>query len=84
MTKRRDLANELTEGLDALAEQRAGKRPLRTHAVKSRDAYLHAPATAPKITVSNGGARHAVSKVKQTSAIAKSPDDLTELVQRGV
>jgi putative transcriptional regulator len=32
MTKKRDLFNELTEGLDALAEQRAGKRTLRTHA----------------------------------------------------
>ena len=36
MTKKRDLFNELTEGLDALAEQRAGKRTLRTHAVKAK------------------------------------------------
>ena len=34
MTKKRDLFNELVEGLDALAEQRVGKRTLRTHAMK--------------------------------------------------
>ena len=34
MTKKRDLFNELVEGFDALAEQRAGKRTLRTHAMK--------------------------------------------------
>jgi putative transcriptional regulator len=34
MTKKRDLFNELAEGFDALAEQRVGKRTLRTHAVK--------------------------------------------------
>jgi putative transcriptional regulator len=34
MTKKRDLFNELVEGFDALAEQRVGKRTLRTHAVK--------------------------------------------------
>ncbi len=34
MTKNRDLFNELVEGFDALAEQRAGKRTLRTHAMK--------------------------------------------------
>lgn len=28
MTKRRDLFDELTEGLDALSDQRAGKRTL--------------------------------------------------------
>ena len=38
MTKKRDLFNELTEGLDALAEQRAGKRTLRTHTVKAKSA----------------------------------------------
>ncbi len=38
MTKKRDLFNELTEGFDALAEQRAGKRTLRTHTVKARPA----------------------------------------------
>jgi putative transcriptional regulator len=36
MTEERDLFNELTEGFDALAEQRAGKRTLRTHAVKAK------------------------------------------------
>jgi putative transcriptional regulator len=34
MTKKRDLFNELVEGFDALAEQRVGKRTLRTHALK--------------------------------------------------
>jgi putative transcriptional regulator len=34
MTKKRDLFNELVEGFDALAEQRAEKRTLRTHAMK--------------------------------------------------
>jgi len=37
MTKKRDLFGELTEGLDSLAERRAGKRTLRTHAVKTTD-----------------------------------------------
>jgi putative transcriptional regulator len=38
VTKKRDLFNELTEGFDALAEQHAGKRTLRTHTVKARPA----------------------------------------------
>ena len=38
MTKKRDLFDELTEGFDALADQRAGKRTLRTHAIKMRPA----------------------------------------------
>jgi putative transcriptional regulator len=38
MTKKRDLFDELTEGFDALADQRAGKRTLRTHVVKARPA----------------------------------------------
>ncbi len=42
MKKKRDLFAELTEGFDALAEERAGKRTLRTHTVKVRPA--------PKIT----------------------------------
>jgi putative transcriptional regulator len=42
MKKKRDLFGELTEGFDALAEQRAGKRTLRTHTVKVKPA--------PKIT----------------------------------
>jgi putative transcriptional regulator len=36
MTKKRDLFEELTEGFDALADHRAGKRTLRTHAVKAK------------------------------------------------
>ncbi|HVP32788.1 MAG TPA: hypothetical protein VMT09_03990 [Steroidobacteraceae bacterium] len=42
MSKKRDLYDELLEGFDALAEQRAGKRTLRTHALKVKPA--------PKIT----------------------------------
>jgi len=42
MAKKRDLYDELNEGFDALAEQRSGKRTLRTHAVNAR--------AAPKIT----------------------------------
>ena len=38
MTKKRDLFDELTEGFDAMADQRAGKRTLRTHVVKARPA----------------------------------------------
>jgi putative transcriptional regulator len=38
MRKKRDLFDELTEGFDALADQRAGKRTLRTHKVKVRPA----------------------------------------------
>jgi putative transcriptional regulator len=38
MTKKRNLFHELVEGFDALAEQRAGKRTLRTHAVKLKPA----------------------------------------------
>ncbi len=38
MKKKRDLFAELSEGLDALAEQRAGKRTLRTHTVKAKPA----------------------------------------------
>jgi hypothetical protein len=34
MTKKRDLFREVIEGFDALAEERGGKRTLRTHAVK--------------------------------------------------
>lgn len=42
MTKKRNLFKELSEGFDALADQRAGKRTLRTHVVKAKPA--------PKIT----------------------------------
>ena len=44
MSKRRGLFKELIEGFDALAEQRGGKRTLRTHVVKLKPA--------PKITAS--------------------------------
>lgn len=36
MKKKRDLFDELTEGFDALADRRTGKRTLRTHSVKTR------------------------------------------------
>lgn len=39
---KRELFNELTEGMEALAEARRGKRTLRTHAVEYRPA--------PKVT----------------------------------
>jgi putative transcriptional regulator len=42
MRKKRDLYDELLEGFDALADQRAGKRTLRTHELKVKPA--------PKIT----------------------------------
>lgn len=38
MSKKRDLFDEMMEGFDALADQRAGKRTLRTHAVKAKPA----------------------------------------------
>jgi putative transcriptional regulator len=36
MRKKRNLFDELMEGFDALADQRAGKRTLRTHAMKPK------------------------------------------------
>ena len=36
MRKKRNLFDELMEGFDALTDQRAGKRTLRTHAVKPK------------------------------------------------
>jgi putative transcriptional regulator len=36
MRKKRNLFGELMEGFDALADQRVGKRTLRTHAVKPK------------------------------------------------
>jgi putative transcriptional regulator len=36
MSKKRDLFDEIMEGFDALEGQRAGKRTLRTHAVKAK------------------------------------------------
>lgn len=38
MAKKRNLFEELVEGIDALADERAGKRTLRTHVVKPRPA----------------------------------------------
>lgn len=38
MKKKRDLFAELSEGFDALSEQRTGKRTLRTHTVKAKPA----------------------------------------------
>jgi putative transcriptional regulator len=38
MTRKRALFTELMDGLDALADRRAGKRTLRTHVVKVRPA----------------------------------------------
>jgi putative transcriptional regulator len=38
MRKKRNLFSELMEGFDALADQRAGKRVLRTHTMKPRRA----------------------------------------------
>lgn len=43
MAKKRALFDELVEGFDALKEQRAGKRTLRTHAVKARPAPTISP-----------------------------------------
>ena len=42
MKKKRDLFAELSEGFDALGEQRTGKRTLRTHTVHAK--------TAPRIS----------------------------------
>jgi putative transcriptional regulator len=42
LKRKRDLFAEIVEGFEALADQRAGKRTLRTHAVKTKPA--------PKIT----------------------------------
>jgi putative transcriptional regulator len=36
LKRKRNLFAEIVEGFDALADQRAGKRTLRTHAVKTR------------------------------------------------
>jgi putative transcriptional regulator len=43
MKKKRDLFGALMEGLDALAEQREGKRTLRTHTVKLKPAPKISP-----------------------------------------
>ena len=49
MRKKRDLYAELTEGFDALAEQRAGKRTLRTHAVRAKPAPRITPRELAKL-----------------------------------
>ena len=43
MTKKRDIFTELTEGFDALAQQRAGKLTLRTFKASSKPAPVLSP-----------------------------------------
>jgi putative transcriptional regulator len=57
MSKKRDLYDELLEGFDALADQRAGKRTLRTHAPKV--------SPAPKITARE------LAKVRQDMKLSR-------------
>jgi len=49
MKRKRDLFGELMEGLDALAEQREGKRTLRTHTVKLKPAPKISPRELAKL-----------------------------------
>lgn len=49
MKKKRDLFTELTEGFDAFAEQRTGKRTLRTHTVKVKPAPKIIPRELAKV-----------------------------------
>jgi putative transcriptional regulator len=49
MGKKRDLFDELMEGFDALAEQRTGKRTLRTHTVKLKPAPKISPRELAKL-----------------------------------
>jgi len=58
MRKKRNLFDELMEGFDALADQRAGKRTLRTHAVK--------PKPAPKISAGE------LTKVREDMRLSRS------------
>jgi len=58
MRKKRNLFDELMEGFDALADQRAGKRTLRTHAVKLKPA--------PKISA------HELTKVREDMKLSRS------------
>jgi putative transcriptional regulator len=58
MSKKRNLFAELAEGLDALAEQRAGKRTLRTHVVKTKPA--------PTITA------HELARVRQKMNLSRA------------
>jgi len=57
MSKKRDLFAELVEGFDALADQRTGKRTLRTHPVSLKPA--------PKITPRE------LSKVRETMKLSR-------------
>jgi len=57
MSKKRDLFAELVEGFDALADQRTGKRTLRTHPVTLKPA--------PKITPRE------LSKVRETMKLSR-------------
>jgi putative transcriptional regulator len=57
MSKKRNLFAELVEGLDALADQRTGKRTLRTHPVTLKPA--------PKITPRE------LSKVRETMKLSR-------------
>lgn len=49
MKKKRDLFAELAEGFDALADQRTGKRTLRTHTVKVKPAPKISPRELTKV-----------------------------------
>jgi len=49
MSKKRDLFAELVEGFDALAEQRTGKRTLRTHAIAFKPAPKITPRESAKV-----------------------------------
>ena len=48
MTKKRDIFAELTEGFEALQQQREGKLTLRTFKVQSRSAHPGKPGTRPR------------------------------------
>ena len=58
MRKKRNLFDELMEGFDALADQRTGKRTLRTHAVR--------PKPAPKISAGE------LTKVRENMKLSRS------------
>jgi putative transcriptional regulator len=49
MSKKRDLFAELVEGFDALADQRTGKRTLRTHTVTLKPAPRITPRELSKV-----------------------------------
>lgn len=49
MKRKRDLFDELSEGFDALADRRAGKRTLRTHSVKTRPVPTITPRELAKV-----------------------------------